>query len=589
LVTLDQIQEVPSKNLILLVGPPGSGKSAFCEQAVLQSLSINKPIIFVTTECDPSETKKELRERGLGETEPGLLSFIDAYNETVGLSVSDRPDTVYADSYDLSSIDIAISKLQDRVGKDGVLLVFDSLTSPYLYSGSEILRFMKQTLSRFAAKGNAVIACIDEGCGKQEDLVAMMSQAHGIIKFEMEEDQRTLNVIKHPKMGAAKIPFSGKGDATPIPYEPKPDILIKYAKADRYVLRSLSGKLTARKKMGDWVNILWYQLIFWGGLQWDPMRFPSLMYNIAKERNVRFAKYFKYGVPWYWRLFIPLLFRFLIPNKWSVKGFKRLWRFFESSSVREGHAAIEYLNEISRDDEHHFRKTESAGVWGFPNVGAAICFHETAEFAGLFGAFDRQGWDWDGVEYMCIGRGDPYCQLKISPEKSPEFQEFLRGFDSSILEKINEHIMGRILSLVLHGETFPSRPTLGDGLHLHEIQGDTSRQAVFSERFQTVLRMAGANSGRKIATLLLDNGVKEADTTKRLIDLFQLTKAGELSVGETVRIEENCESFGLNVGQSLCFFTTGFLNGFFSVTKNQHLKETKCVAAGDPYCEWEFR
>jgi predicted hydrocarbon binding protein len=157
------------------------------------------------------------------------------------------------------------------------------------------------------------------------------------------------------------------------------------------------------------------------------------------------------------------------------------------------------------------------------------------------------------------------------------------------LEKINEHIMGRILSLVLHGEPLPRRPTLGDGLHLHEIQGDTSRVAVFSERFQTVLRMAGANSGRKIATLLLDNGVNEAETTQRLIDLFQLTKAGELAVSETVRIEENCESFGLNVGRSLCFFTTGFLNGFFSVTKNQHLKETKCVAAGDPYCEWEFR
>jgi len=37
-----------------------------------------------------------------------------------------------------------------------------------------------------------------------------------------------------------------------------------------------------------------------------------------------------------------------------------------------------------------------------------------------------------------------------------------------------------------------------------------------------------------------------------------------------------------------CFFTTGFLNGFFSAVKNQHVKETKCIAVGDPYCEWEF-
>jgi predicted hydrocarbon binding protein len=41
--------------------------------------------------------------------------------------------------------------------------------------------------------------------------------------------------------------------------------------------------------------------------------------------------------------------------------------------------------------------------------------------------------------------------------------------------------------------------------------------------------------------------------------------------------------------EPLCFFTTAFLNGFFSAVKNQHVKETRCIAMGDPYCEWEFR
>lgn len=35
-----------------------------------------------------------------------------------------------------------------------------------------------------------------------------------------------------------------------------------------------------------------------------------------------------------------------------------------------------------------------------------------------------------------------------------------------------------------------------------------------------------------------------------------------------------------------CFFTTGFLNGLFSAVKNQHVREMKCIATGDPYCEW---
>jgi KaiC/GvpD/RAD55 family RecA-like ATPase len=87
MVSLAQLQEVPLGKLVLLVGPPGAGKSTFCQQAALQGLAMDRPIIFVTTECSPSEVDKELRDMGLGDVTPGLLNFIDAYNETVGLSV----------------------------------------------------------------------------------------------------------------------------------------------------------------------------------------------------------------------------------------------------------------------------------------------------------------------------------------------------------------------------------------------------------------------------------------------------------------------------------------------------------------------
>jgi predicted hydrocarbon binding protein len=60
-------------------------------------------------------------------------------------------------------------------------------------------------------------------------------------------------------------------------------------------------------------------------------------------------------------------------------------------------------------------------------------------------------------------------------------------------------------------------------------------------------------------------------------------------MGETLRIVQNCESFMTKAEEPSCHFTTGFFNGFFSAVKNQHVKETKCIAMGDPYCEWEFR
>ena len=46
---------------------------------------------------------------------------------------------------------------------------------------------------------------------------------------------------------------------------------------------------------------------------------------------------------------------------------------------------------------------------------------------------------------------------------------------------------------------------------------------------------------------------------------------------------------GLNPYILSCFFTKGFINGFFSPVKSQHAKETKCIAISNPYYEWEFR
>jgi len=53
---------------------------------------------------------------------------------------------------------------------------------------------------------------MDEGCGKEEDLGAMMSVADGILRMEIKERSRTLNVVKHPKLEAAEIE---------VPTEPK--------------------------------------------------------------------------------------------------------------------------------------------------------------------------------------------------------------------------------------------------------------------------------------------------------------------------------------------------------------------------------
>jgi KaiC/GvpD/RAD55 family RecA-like ATPase len=144
--SLAEIQEAPRNSLILLAGPPGAGKSVFCQQMVLRGIAAERPIIFVITEQSPSGLLARLREKGIGEPIPGVLSFVDAFSQTVGVATQDRPDVIDANCEGLNSITMAVAKLQQRIGRKDILLAFDSLTSPYLFNQEEMFRFMRLCL-----------------------------------------------------------------------------------------------------------------------------------------------------------------------------------------------------------------------------------------------------------------------------------------------------------------------------------------------------------------------------------------------------------------------------------------------------------
>ena len=587
MVSLTQLQEIPSRNMILLLGPPGSGKSYFCEQAVLQSLAIDKPAIFVTTEYDPEKVWESLREKGLGRMEPNLLTFVDAYNETVGLTVSDRPDTVTADCANLSSISIALSKLQERIKKKNILLVFDSLTSPYVLSGSEVVRFMRLTLSRFVGEGNSVLTCLDEGCGKKEDLVAMMSFSNGVIKMETEDGKRVLNIVKYPLIEPMTIEVPG----VKIP-EKLWDKGVWEEKIMEFPLQAMTGKAlgTVRGELGNYVNLFWPNFVHWSEILWDPKGFPQMAYEMSKRHGEGMKDMMEFA-PWHQRM----LFKLLIPkNLITVKDMKKLDP--QKMLKGMGMGILEYIEEASKTNEHYFRLYESADCWTFKNVGATMAYLLPPTSAGTFKGLES--WrgierDWNAVETKCIGLGDPYCEWKVMPEEIPELKDSLKK-DSSVIEKMHEQLMSSLMGFLLKGKPLVERPRSGSDVMLSAILHVMVQPALAGERYRMVMRMAGAKAGKEVGKHLMDAGIGEDEAVNRVINFLEYCKAGKVTANETIRMKENCESVFYRFmtkkrDEPCCYFTTGFINGFFSAVKNQHVKETKCIAMGDPYCEWEFR
>jgi predicted hydrocarbon binding protein/KaiC/GvpD/RAD55 family RecA-like ATPase len=577
-VSLAQLQEVPSKNMVLMVGPPGCGKSTFCHQAVLSNIEV-KPVIYVTTESAPSKVLDCLRRKGLGEVLPHTLSFVDAFHETVGISSAARTDTVDASSGDLTSLGVAISKLRERAGEN-VLLVFDSLTSPYLLSGPEVVRFMRITLLRLAAEGNAVLACVDEGCGKPEDLVAMMSTADGIVKIELMDGSKTFNVMKHPKVEPTKIKVPLTWSPA-IPYHIDASMLPFHIE----MLEGLTAGTTLRTEVGDYVNMFWPSFARWCGMLWDPKRLPTMVYNSTKHSKE--ALQILQRQPWIKRM----LFRLLMPKNFSkVKDMKKLMSLARPTMELDRFGLPEYLEDASRTNEHYARGRESAACWGFDNVGASLQLGTLGTWAGNVMTFEKEDRDWNIIETKCIGLGDPYCELKVVPGGIDEMKASLETIDNTILERIHNRLMDRLMGFMLRGEPlWKERPSLGNEVSLHALGHFMVLPAIASEQYRIAMRLGGATGGKRVGEHLMDAGIGEDEAVKRILSFMNYCKVGKISMGDTIRIVQNCESFMTKAEEPSCHFTTGFLNGFFSTVKNQHVKETKCIAMGDPYCKWEFR
>ena len=590
MVSLAQLQEIPSKNMILLVGPPGSGKSYFCEQTVLHNLAMDKSVIYVTTEYDPSKVEESLREKGLARIEPNPLSFVDAYSETVGLLVSDRPDTVHADCSNLSSIGIAISKLQESIGKKGILLVFDSLTSPYLLSGPEVVRFMRLTLSRFAGEGNSVLTCFDEGSSKEEDLVAMMSFSNGVMKMETEDGRKVLNVVKHPKVEATRIVVPGAKVL-----EKLWDMRMWREDIMKIALQMMQGGAgtVLRSEIGDYVNLFWPNFVRWSCILWDPKRFPTMMYKMSKMHGEGMKEMMKVA-PWHQRL----LFKRLVPKSFSkVKHMKKFLKLFQKMLELQRSAILEYVEDVSKTDEHYIRTHESFECCGFEDVGATMASMLPAAFAGSCKGLES--WrgverDWNAVETKCIGLGDPYCEIKVVPGEIDELKGCLVAIDSIVLDRMHNRLMDSLMGFLLDEKPLAERPRLGSDGGMTAVFHVMAHPALAGERYRTAMRMVGVKAGKEVGEHLMKAGINEGKAVNRVLNFLEYCKVGRVTADETIRMKESCESFWTKFTtkkreEPSCFFTTGFLNGFFSAVKNQHIKETKCIAMGDSYCEWEFR
>ena len=395
--------------------------------------------------------------------------------------------------------------------------------------------------------------------------------------MRVKEDKRILNVVKHPKVRPTTIEIRTTEIREKKIYDSKfwdKEFLKKMMKAEQIF-----------KKFE--VNVFWPNFALWSSIIWDPRRFPKMTYDVWKEFG-SLSREIILLYPWYKRF----LFKLLIPKNLSkIKHMKRLFKLFRRLIKARGDYIFEYLDDVSKTDEHYFRLYECRACWGIEHVNTTLALVIPAMFAGMCRAFDKEERDWNAIETKCIGLGDPYCEIKVVPGELSELRDFLEK-DNLIIERVYNHLMQHLMGFLLDKKPLIERPQLGN--YFLMILPEITLTAMVDERYRMALRMGGAKAGKDVGNNLMNAGIAEDNAINRIVNFLVECKIGrEISIGERIRILDNCESmytkyYWSKWQEPSCFFTTGFLNGFFSIIRNQHVKETRCIAMGDPYCEWEF-
>ena len=211
-------------------------------------------------------------------------------------------------------------------------------------------------------------------------------------------------------------------------------------------------------------------------------------------------------------------------------------------------------------------------------------------WAGSCKGLESEEREWNAIETKCIGLGDPYCEFKLVPGEIGELKSSFKK-DVLVVEKVHERLMERLMGFLLHGKPLVERSRLGSDFVM--AHPDIILPAVAGERYCMALRMGGAKAGKEVGEHLMKAGLAEDEAVKRVLGFLEHCRVGKVSANETIKIKDSSESlytkyYTAKWEEPSCFFTTGFLNGLYSAVKNKHVREIKCIAAGDPYCEWEI-
>jgi KaiC/GvpD/RAD55 family RecA-like ATPase len=186
---LENLMEVKEGKNIVLIGPPGSGKTVLCQNIFCEAMRNGIPCMYVSTHSAPQELIEEMRLLGI-EERSGLYIFVDLYSWVVGETI--KSGYGVSNLSDLAGLNVVLSSAADSL-KGGALVIFDTISTLVNYNSEDLtIRFLRSHLARMKKLCNIGFYAADDGIHTTSFYNSLRLIYDGVLEFKMVENDGKL-------------------------------------------------------------------------------------------------------------------------------------------------------------------------------------------------------------------------------------------------------------------------------------------------------------------------------------------------------------------------------------------------------------
>ena len=179
---------IPKRNVVLLSGGPGTGKSIFGQQYLYNGLKLGEPGVLVVLEEHPVQVRVSMSQFGWNVRpyeEKGMFAIVDAFTAGIGEAAKRERYVVRAPDDFQSLVDVLREAIRD-IG--AVRAVIDSVTTLYITKPAMargMVLQLKKILSGMGCTSILVsqVSVTERGFGEP----GVEHAADGIIRLDLDE------------------------------------------------------------------------------------------------------------------------------------------------------------------------------------------------------------------------------------------------------------------------------------------------------------------------------------------------------------------------------------------------------------------